>query len=382
MRVALITTDGREHLRQYDLDEPWFSTPVAALLEGFQSVDNSAAIQVHVLSCTQRPMRSPEKLSENVFFHSIHVPKTGWMRTFYQGCVRAVRKKLREIQPDIVHGQGTERDCAISAAFSGYPNVVTLHGIMREMARVLRARPGSFLWLSSLIEGVALRRTAGVFCISNYTREMVGARCRKTWLVPNALRTPYFATPLSTARPGECTILNLGTVCSYKRQNELLDVLEALHREGLKFKARFLGAASPGNAYATTFLDRVKNSPYLTYLGFKSVDELIRQLDDASALVHVSAIETFGLVVAEALSRNLKFIGFSSGGVADIIRDVDMAEGLEDQDWPGVKSALAKWIHSGFPRAQSAAMVMRKRYHPLVVARQHLDVYRDLLHRS
>lgn len=382
MRVALITTDGREHLRQYDLDQPWFSTPVAALLEGFQSVEISAQIQVHVLSCTQRPMRSPEKLSENVFFHSLHVPKTGWMRTFYQGCIRAVRKKLREIQPDIVHGQGTERECAISAVFSGYPNVVTLHGIMREMARVLRARPGSYYWLASLIEGVALRRTAGVLCISNYTRGMVGARCRKTWLVPNALRTPYFATPLSTARPGECTILNLGTVCSYKRQNELLDVLEALHREGLKFKAQFLGSASRDNAYGTTFLDRVKNSPYLTYLGFKSVDELIRQLDGASALVHVSAIETFGLVVAEALSRNLKFIGFNSGGVADIIRDVDLAEGFEDQDWTGVKSALAKWIHSGFPRAQTAVMVMRERYHPLAVARQHLDVYRDLLRRS
>jgi glycosyltransferase involved in cell wall biosynthesis len=382
MRVALITTDNREHLKKYELDAPWLSPPIAALLEGFQSVENSAAIQVHVLSCTQQLMRSPEKLSENVFFHSLLVPKTGWMRTGYQGCIRAVRKKLKEIQPDIVHGQGTERDCAISAAFSGYPNVVTLHGIMREMARVTRARPGSFLWLSNLIEGVALRRAGGVICISNYTRKMVGARCRKTWLVPNALQTPYFTTPLSTARPAECTILNLGTICSYKRQNELLDVLESLHREGLKFKAQFLGSASRDNAYGTTFLDRVNNSPYLTYLGFKSVDELIRHLDDASALVHVSAIETFGLVVAEALSRNLKFIGFNSGGVADIIRDVDMAEGFEDQDWTGVKSALAKWIHSGFPRPQSAATVMRERYHPLMVARQHLDVYQDLLRRS
>ena len=48
-------------------------------------------------------------------------PKIGWLRTLYQGCVRATRRKLREIQPDIVHGQGTERDCAIGAVLSGFP---------------------------------------------------------------------------------------------------------------------------------------------------------------------------------------------------------------------------------------------------------------------
>src|ERR1039457_6515449 len=125
MRVALITTDGREHLREYDLDEPWFSTPVAALLEGFQEIDNSAEVQVHILSCARQRMRSPEKLAPNIYFHSLYVPKIGWLRTGYLGCIRAVRKKLKEIQPDIVHGQGTERECAISAVFSGYPNVVT-----------------------------------------------------------------------------------------------------------------------------------------------------------------------------------------------------------------------------------------------------------------
>ena len=63
------------------------------------------------------------------------VPKIGWMRTLFQGCVRATRKKIREIQPDIVHGQGTEADCAMSAVFSGFPNVLTLHGNMRAVAR-------------------------------------------------------------------------------------------------------------------------------------------------------------------------------------------------------------------------------------------------------
>ena len=41
---------------------------------------------------------------------------------------------MKEIQPDIVHGQGTERDCALAAVLSGYPNVLTIHGNMRVHA--------------------------------------------------------------------------------------------------------------------------------------------------------------------------------------------------------------------------------------------------------
>jgi hypothetical protein len=59
--------------------------------------------EIHVISCTQQPLSAPEKLAPNIWFHPLHVSKWGWLRTGYQGCVRAVRQKLKEIQPDIVH---------------------------------------------------------------------------------------------------------------------------------------------------------------------------------------------------------------------------------------------------------------------------------------
>src|SRR5205823_257675 len=104
---------------------------------------------------------SPAKLAENIWYWGLHVPKRGWLRSGYQGCIRAVRKKLKEIQPDIVHGQGTERDCALSAVLSGFPNVVTLHGNMAELARLLRARFGSYGWLAARLETFTLKRAGG-----------------------------------------------------------------------------------------------------------------------------------------------------------------------------------------------------------------------------
>ena len=96
MKIALLITDDREPTRKYNCEMPWFGTAPTALLQGFAEMPD---LEVHIVSCTQRPMKSPEKLAENIFFHSLHVPNIGWLRTGYQGCIRAARRKLRDIQP-------------------------------------------------------------------------------------------------------------------------------------------------------------------------------------------------------------------------------------------------------------------------------------------
>src|SRR5262245_62033949 len=186
MRIAIVTTDDRWLRGEWDCPTPRFGIAPEALLSGFAAFPNE--IEVHVISCTRQPIKSPEKLAENIWFHSLHVPKMGWMRTGYQGCIRAVRQRVRTIRPDLVHGQGTELDCALAAAFSGYPNVFTLLGIMREMAQIMKARPGSFYWFASMLETLALRRTIGVLANSRFTEVKIRGRTPKTWLVPNAIR--------------------------------------------------------------------------------------------------------------------------------------------------------------------------------------------------
>src|ERR1039457_6547984 len=136
MRIALLTTDNRTMFKDFRTPAPYFGTAPEALMQGFA---RTPEVEVHVVSCIRAKVQSPPKLAPNIFFHSLHVPKIGWMRTGYQGCIRAARKKLKGIQPEIVHGQGTEMDCAINAVFSGFPNVVTIHGNMAELARQFRS---------------------------------------------------------------------------------------------------------------------------------------------------------------------------------------------------------------------------------------------------
>ena len=89
MKIAVLTTDNREPFKQYEAAAPWFGTAPEALLQGFSALPE---LEVHVLSCARAPMKSPEKLAPNICFHSLYVPRIGWMRTAYQGCIRATRK--------------------------------------------------------------------------------------------------------------------------------------------------------------------------------------------------------------------------------------------------------------------------------------------------
>src|SRR5438132_10394734 len=258
MRVAVLTTDNREHHRKYELPEPYFGPAIEAVLQGLSGISD---LEIHVISCAQRPMIAPSKLSANTWFHLLHVPKIGWLRTGYQGCIRVVRKKLRQIRPNIVHGQGTERDCAISAVFSGFRNVITIHGNMVSIVRATGAPMGAYWWAAAILERFTLPRTDGVFCNSRYTESVVRPRVCRTWLVPNAVRREFFETPLPVRLTSSPPILlNVGSIVPHKRQLELLPVLEKLHHEGHVFQASFIGKADRRSSYAAAFLQQV-NAP-------------------------------------------------------------------------------------------------------------------------
>jgi len=380
MRIAIVATDNREEHRKYQLSDPYFHPAIEALLQGFAELPH---VIIHVISCAQQPMTSPEKLADNIWFHSLLVPKIGWLRTFYQGCIRAVRQRAKEIQPDLVHGQGTERDCAISAVFSGFPNLVSIHGNVGRVAKSISAPVGSFWWCAAILERFILPRSDGVLCNSVYTESVVRSYARRTWGVANAVRCEFFENPPSLNPAGSKPILlNIGVISPYKRQLEVLELARKLHHDGHSFELHFIGAAGSKANYGATFLNQIaiaERDGFARYLGTKSLPELIDSLDTAAALIHAPSEEAFGLVVAEALARNLKFFGTTVGGIPDIARGVEGVELFSLDDQSSLRVAAENWLRKGCPRPLSAAREMRTRYHPKIIALRHLEIYREFL---
>ena len=379
MKIAFLTTDNREQRAEYDTHQPFFGPAPAAILAGLKLYPND--VEVHVISCSKRKMNTPEQLAPNVWFHQPIVPYLGWGRTAFSGCALAVRKLLREIKPDLVHGQGTERDCAISAVYSGFPNVLTIHGNMQKIQRMKLLGAPAYYWLASTLETHALKRTNGVFCNSIHTRSLVENRTRKTWLVPNPLRPAFFAPQKSERKRNPIPVfLTIGVVTPLKRSLEILETASRLAQRGYRFQIRFIGASGTEDPYGASFahaIEKGREAGYADYLGVLEEDELIQTLDAADACIHFPEEEAFGLVVAEALSRGLQFFGANVGGIRDIANGIDGAE-LYD-DFPSLENGIARWLEGSTPLPAHAAETINSRYHPKVVGAQHLEIYREVL---
>lgn len=375
MKVAILTTDNREPFREYHKATPWFGTAPEALLQGFAQWPEA---EIHVITCTQKPMASsPEKLADNIWFHSLHVPKIGWGRTFFQGCIRAERKKLREIKPDIVHGQGTEREAALCAVFSGFPNVLTIHGNMRLVAKI----DGTFYSkIAARLEAFALPRSDGIICITNYTRDAVADPAKKTWVIPNAVDASFFdLRPDNSLEPP--IILCVGAIGVRKNQNAFIRALEPLAAKK-KFKIIFVGAASKQNAYGRDFFELLRSRPWCEHIGFIGREELKSHLRRASLLALPSLEDNCPMVVLEAMAAGVPVAAAEVGGVPDLVAGGKTGLLFNPLDASSMRNAVEKMLAQpdmANVLATDAKKQARERFHPKVVARRHLEIYREVL---
>lgn len=399
MKIAILTTDSREHFGEYGNPSPYFGTAPQGLLAGFHEIlktefgienpkskikDRGHCPEIHVISCTQRPMQSPEKLADNIWFHSLHVPKWGWLKTGYLGCILAVRKKLREIGPDIVHAQGTERDCAISAVFSPYPKVLTIHGNLRLIKKTVGFRPFSALWFQSFLEAFVVPKFDGIICITNYTKTAVEHEAKRTWVVPNAVDPDFLAlgeakevgSRESKVGSSSPKVLVVANVDARKNQNAFILALDGLAKER-EFEVRFFGRCGD-DEYGRTFRALVAERPWCFHGGMIGRDALRDEFANATALALPTHEDNCPMVVLEAQAAGLPVMASNVGGVPDLVEDG--VTGLLTN--PNVPESMSRAIERLLTDtlliktlARNGRSQALRRFHPRAVAEQHVQIY-------
>jgi glycosyltransferase involved in cell wall biosynthesis len=291
----------------------------------------------------------------------------------------AIRRKLRELKPDFVHGQGTERYCAMSAALSGYPNVITIHGNMRLIAQVYRSRPFSFNWLAARLERFTLPRAGGVICITRYTQQAVSSLARRTWLLPNAVDSSFF--DVVRAPDAVPLLLCIGKICLRKNQNALIRALDPLATQH-KFNLCFLGLARRGTPYEDEFFDLIEARSWCRHEGFASRAELKLWMRRATAVVLPSLEDNCPMVVLEGMAAGLAVVAPNVGGVPDLVDDGRNGILIDPNDAASLRSGVDRVLKDS-PAVREMVSIARQeasqRFHPLVIARRHLEIYHEVL---
>jgi len=379
MRIVQITTDIREHFKEYSRPDPYFGTAPTALFEGFQMLTD---IEVHVISCIRQAIKSHNKVGENIYFHSVFVPKIGWMSSGYYGCSRAIRSLCARIKPDIVHGQGTERDCAMAAVLSGFPNILTLHGNMRAISRRPEYRKNLYYQLAAFLETFCLKRTNGVVAISSYTEQLVTGLASKTWLLPNAVDTRFF--DIKSTPPPVPRLLFVGSIIEGKNPLGLIKACSPFLKAN-RCTLALAGQFDPAGEYGMAFQREAHGLLNIDYLGFLGRDKLAAEFAKSSAIVLPTFEDNCPMVVLEAMAAGLPVAASRVGGVPDLVDHQITGLLFDPGNLEDMRECIELLISNPEFRISAGQAGKRKAlevFHPSRIAKRHIEIYQEVLGKN
>jgi glycosyltransferase involved in cell wall biosynthesis len=319
-------------------------------------------------------------LADNIFYHQVAVSQ-GYSRTFFLEAIRNVVRKIKEINPDLVHGQGTEGYPALAAAFSGYPNCITIHGNMREVAKRQRFSPLFYMVLVSIWELLALKKTDAVFCNSSYTDACVGGLNKNKPRIFNAVRSSFFdLRSKKTEESAPPILLCIGHILPYKNQIALIRALDELPNIG-KIKLLFAGSCCPEDEYGRKFLKEVSTRSWCEYAGRLEQKELMDLLSGCDGVIHPTLEDSFGLAVAEAQAAGVPVAASAIGGIPDLIEHEKTGLLFNPHDPEDIRQKVIQLLDQTVTErlSRNARVFAEAEYRPEIIARKQLQLYRDVL---
>lgn len=317
MRVAIIGN--------YPLDinriQGGVQAAFAYLVSGLSQIHD---MDVHVLTMGRQHAGKDNNLTQNgVTVHVLPVHPRFEFAKNYHNYQTSVNRVLAKIQPDVVHAQESTTHAYI-ALRSGYPTVITVHGIQREDIK----HQGSLAhrmrnWLHNLvIERYNLKHTRHLIAISQYVVDYFSNRLRadiQVYHVPNAIDKRYFnLAPLSDGH----TILFAGRVIPRKR---VLDLVKAFTQIAPLFplaQLRIAGEYKSEPQYTASVKDMISKAKLedrIYLLGPLPEEAILHEFAACDVLVLPSAQETTPMVIAQAMAAGKPVVATAVGGVGEMV---------------------------------------------------------------
>lgn len=301
---------------------------------------------------------------------------------------RLLRQELAALQPDLahVHINGTY---ALAAASSGFPFVLSVHGIRRrEMA--LRRDWRSRLyrrWMVTYQEWASIRAAKHIIASSPpYVREEFGRIIRGTIHdVENPVKEAFFAIE-RCEQPGR--VFYAGSIRRRKRPLQLLQAIDLVRRRVPDVQVRLAGRLDLEPPYTEQVLAYIRDH------GLEDCTHILGPLDEASLLeeytrcallVLPSSQETAPMVIEQAMAARVPVVATRVGGVDYLVDHGRTGFVVELDDVKGLAEAMVRLLADADLRArmgEAGRVEADRRFRTEVVARQTRQVYDQVFSRS
>ena len=312
-------------------------------------------------------------------------PKLVTAATMYHCHAWKARRLLRDWGADLVHGIGTEHIWPWAALHCGRPNVITLHGLVQEVARRTGASALSLLSYFAWLERRVVRAARHVIAISPYVSDWLrGKSDAQAYLVENPVNDLFFRATASVA--DSRTILFVGNSGCNKGLGTLVEAFGRLRSQNrlAGWHIQICGPMKDDEYHLKTLglMDRYRVTSDITFKGFVPPMDLATTLSEAAFLVLPSLQETAPMCIAESMSVGLPVVASNVGGVHHMVQQGSTGWLFPPGNTDGLMTALEMAARSPDQRVRfglAARQVAAQRWEARAVAAQTLRVYRSVL---
>ena len=173
----------------------------------------------------------------------------------------------------------------------------------------------------------------------------------------------------------EKVFVSVGFLTQNKRMDMLVRCFDKAFGGNPKYKLYICGDG-PDSKKVTEEIERSQSSENIHLLGFQSRKNIADIFSESDVFVLLSAEETFGVVLIEAMAAGLPVIATKSGGPQEFITEETglLTEHNEDEIVHALKYMAA---HSGDYDAEKISEYVISKFSPEVVARELCSCYRS-----
>ena len=290
-------------------------------------------------------------------------------------------RHIQKTKPDVVHGQGTERESGLVAALSRRPAVLTLHGNFREIAKLIVGPFWNYYKLNAKLETFALKRVHGVICISEYTKQLVTHISAKTWTIANAVDKEFFAIK---GTPVKGRIVCLAGVNAGKNQ---VAFLENLKRNDCARACNFIfyGYVNTNHPYGKQFMEQIHELKSATFGGVLTTAEVSLVLKSADVLVLPSLYDNSPVCILEAMAAGVPVVASNVGGIPELVKCGKTGFLTQSDQLQEMIKRIKEIVMDRAMRERMSVAARERaleRYTPQAVAAEHVVIYQKLLDGS
>lgn len=351
-------------------------------------------VELHLITLSQYVPASQTVAQGMITFHVIRsaVPFTHrgyppWWQwdvlTGFRADRRRLRRVLAQIEPDLVHGHGTEGPYALAAAQSGRPAVVSMQGIIAEIGRlhpVFRYRRVAGL------EAAAVRQARFFTCRTAYDTGFVRTLnpTARIFTIHEAVNPVFFSSDKPSA--GAPMLLFVGSLVPWKGLDLLVEALAMVRRACPDVSLRVVGTGSDAaQKHYRQLIEQRGLAQAVEFLGFQPAAEIARLHREAQIFVLPSQNDNSPNALAEAMVSGLPVIATRVGGIPSMVEDGTTGLLVPWGD-PQALAAKILWLLQQPAERQrlaaNARRVARERHLPENVACATIVAYKEVLQQE